>query len=469
MRLQRRVLGYLAAAAITSCVLTVGVGVVLVRRQVGRQRLATLEAQAALVAAVGGPPGALSPGDHVYRVGSGQPRRLGALAREAVLAALPSSTAGADAGTGTGTGTGTGDGDGTIDVGGRSLIYAVAPTPTGEIVLIRSAGIAFSEWRPFIGSLLLAGLGGVVLAVVLSFLLARRLTRPIGELSTATRRLATGEAGVSVLVQGGDELADLGASFNRMSEELSRAHEAQGRFLESVSHELRTPLTSIRGYAEALEEQAIPPAESARVIVSEADRLERLVADLLELARFGRSGFSVAHEPVDLSEVVRQSVERHVRRAREIGVELSGTCAPDSLALGDPDRILQAVSNLIENALRVTPAGGSVTVHAGGGAITVRDTGPGLDPSDIPGAVARFYLYGRYRGERSVGSGLGLAIVRELISAMDGSVEASARTDNGAGGAEVPINGAGGAEFTIRLPVMPPARPARPDAARPSA
>jgi len=442
MRLQRRVLGYLAAAAIASCVLTVGVGVVLVRRQIGRQRLTTLEAQAALVAVVGGPPGALSPGDHVYRVGSGQPRRLGARAREAVLAALPPDAR-----------------HGTIDLAGRSLIFAAAPTLTGEIVLVRSAGIAFSEWRPFIGSLLLAGLGGALLAVVLSFLLAQRLTRPIGELSAATRRLATGEAGVSVPVRGEDELADLGASFNQMSEELSRAREAQGRFLESVSHELRTPLTSIRGYAEALEEQTIPPAESARVIVSEADRLERLVADLLELARFGRSGFSVAHEPVHLAGVVQQSVERHAPRAREIRVELTGTTAPDSWVLGDPDRILQALSNLIENALRVTPGGGSVTVLARGGAITVRDTGPGLDPSDVPRAFERFYLYGRYRSERPVGSGLGLAIVRELVSAMNGSVEASARADNGAGGAE----------FTIRLPVTPPGRPVPLDAGRLSA
>ena len=443
MRLQRRVLGYLAAAAIASCVLTVGVGVVLVRHQIAKQRLSALEAQADLVAAVGGPAGALSPGNHVYRVGSGRPRRLGARAQDVVLAALPSA----------------GAGQGTVNVAGRSLIYAARPTVTGEIVLIRPASLAFSEWRPFMGSLLLAGLGGVLLAVVLSFLLARRLTRPIGELSAATRRLATGEAGVSVPVRGEDELSDLGASFNEMSDELARAREAQGRFLESVSHELRTPLTSIRGYAEALEEEAIAPAESARVIGAEADRLERLVADLLDLARFGRSGFSVAREPVDLAGVVEQAVERHLPRARDGRVELSAAAAPDSWARGDHDRILQAVSNLIENALRVTPAGGSVAVHAANGAITVRDTGPGLDPEDIPRAFERFYLYGRYRSERPVGSGLGLAIVRELVGAMGGTVEASTAPRDGA---------SRGATFTIRLPTTP-ARSARPDALQPSA
>jgi signal transduction histidine kinase len=443
MRLQRRVLGYLAAAAIASCVLTVGVGVVLVRHQIAKQRLSTLEAQAELLAAVGGAPGALTPGDHVYRVGNGRPRRLGPRAQAVVLAALPVP---ADAG------------QGTIDVDGRSLIYAARPTAAGEIVLIRPANIAFAEWRPFMGSLLLAGLGGVLLAVVLSFLLARRLTRPIGELSAATRRLAKGEAGVAVPVgRGEDELADLGASFNEMSDELSRAREAHGRFLESVSHELRTPLTSIRGYAEARAEEAVPPTESARVIGAEADRLERLIADLLDLARFGRSGFSVAREPVDLAAVVEQSVERHLPRARDIGVELSGTAPADAWVLGDHDRILQAVSNLIENALRITPAAGSVTVAAGPGHITVRDTGPGLDPEDIPRAFERFYLYGRYRSERSVGSGLGLAIVQELIATMGGTVEASTPRDR-----------TGGAEFTIRLPPIP-ARSAPPDAVRPSA
>lgn len=240
-----------------------------------------------------------------------------------------------------------------------------------------------------------------------------------------------------------------------MSDELSRAREAQGRFLESVSHELRTPLTSIRGYAEALEEEAIPPAESARVIGAEADRLERLVADLLDLARFGRSDFSIAREPVDLAVVVEQSVERHLPRSRDMGVKLSGDATAETWVLADHDRLLQAVSNLIENALRITPAGGSVNVNAAAGRITVRDTGPGLDPEDIPRAFERFYLYGRYRSERPVGSGLGLAIVRELISAMAGTVEAS--TPPG-----------GGAEFTIRLASIP-ARSALPDAVRPSA
>ena len=156
------------------------------------------------------------------------------------------------------------------------------------------------------------------------------------------------------------------------------------------------------------------------------------------------------------------------------GVELAGAGGGDSWVLGDHDRILQAVSNLIENALRVTPSGGSVAVHAADGAITVRDTGPGLDPEDIPRAFERFYLYGRYRSERPVGSGLGLAIVRELVGAMGGTVEASTAPrggDSRGGDSRSGDSRSGdsrGATFTIRLPSMP-ARSARPDALRPSA
>jgi two-component system sensor histidine kinase BaeS len=439
MRLQRRVLAYLALAAIASCTLTVAVGVVLVRRQIASQRMTALETQADLVAAVGGPPAALKPGDHVYAVGTGRARRLRPRVAAAVLAALPSAPSG----------------QGTVDVGSRSLLYASRPTAAGRVVLVRSAAVAFSEWRPFIGSLLLAGLGGTLLAVALSFLLARRLTRPIGALAAATRRLAAGEGDVAVPIHGSDELADLGGAFNEMSGELTRARQSQARFLESVSHDLRTPLTSIRGYAEGLQEHAIDADEAARVIRTEAGRLERLVADLLDLARVGRADFAVGHEPVDLGEVVRQAVERHLPKARELGVELSGSSAPNSRVLADEGRILQAVSNLIENALRLTPAGGSVFVRAEASEIVVRDTGPGLEAQDIPRAFERFYLHARYRSERPVGSGLGLAIVRELAAAMGGSVEAA-------------VPSGGGAQFTIRLPPAP-SRSAPPDAVRPYA
>jgi two-component system OmpR family sensor kinase len=434
MTLRRRVFAFVAIAAITSCVLTVGVAAVLVRHQVATQRLTALARAADLVASVGGARGALTPGSHVYALAAGgvttRPRRVGPARAAVVLAAIPTA----------------GDAQGTVTIRGRHLIYAEQTTANGRVVLVRGAGLAFAEWRPFLLSLILAGLGGALLAAVLSYPLARRLTRPLAELASATGRVAAGEQGVEVPVRGEDELAVLAVSFNEISGELTRAREGQRDFLESVSHELKTPLTSIRGYAEALGEGAVATPDGARVIAAEARRLERLVQDLLDLARLGRSEFEVSREPVDLASVARRAVERHLPRARELGIDLEATGAPEAPAVGDSERLLQATSNLIENALRLTPAGGSVEVavesapaHA---AIIVRDTGPGLGPDDLPRAFERFYLYDRYRSERAVGSGLGLAIVAQLLARMGGSVEASA----------VPDGGASGAQFTLRVP-----------------
>ncbi len=422
MTLQRRVLGYLALAAIASCALTVAVGAVLVRRQIASQQLKALESSADALASLGGAPRALAPGQHVYSVESGRPKRIGPIRAGIVLASIP-----------------TGDSQGRVTVAGVRLIYAARQTAGGRIVLVRSAGLAFSAWRPFLGSLIVAGLGGALLALVLSYALARRLTKPIGSLSEATRRLAAGESDVRVPLAGEDELANLGKAFNEMSGELARARESQRRFLESVSHELKTPLTSIRGYAEAVDEGAVAPAEGARVIAAESSRLERLVTDLLDLARLGRAGFSVASEPLDLARIAGQVTERHLPRARELGVKLTTADAGPAPALGDEGRLVQVISNLVENALRLTPAGGTVVISATPGVVTVRDSGPGLAEDDIPRAFERFYLHNRYRTETDVGSGLGLTIVKELVETMGGSVLA----------ANTP---GAGAEFIVRLP-----------------
>ncbi len=424
MTLRRRVLGYLALAALASCALTVAVGVVLVRARLQSQQLTALRNQAQVLALPGGPPGALGIGQHVYAIGPGPPRPALPRVASAVLGAVPPA----------------GDRTGTITVGRRRLDYATEGTPTGRIVLIRPAKLRFSELRPFLISLVVAGLGGAALASLLSLALARRLTRPIGRLSDATGRVAAGEPGVQVPVDGSDELAQLGHSFNAMAADLERARESQRRFLESVSHELKTPLTSVRGYAEALEEDAVEPRDAGRIIATEAGRLERLVLDLVELARMGRIGFEVRHDHLELSAIAAAAVERHLPRAQELGVTLTSSTRGSAWGVGDEGRLLQATSNLVENALRLTPAGGEVTVTARTGEISVADTGPGLSDEDLPRAFERFYLYDRYRSERAVGSGLGLAIVQELLTAMGGSVRAANRP-------------AGGAQFTIAVPV----------------
>jgi two-component system sensor histidine kinase BaeS len=224
-----------------------------------------------------------------------------------------------------------------------------------------------------------------------------------------------------------------------MATQLARARSAERSFLLSVSHELKTPLTTIRGYSEALDEGVMPPERAGKVIGAEATRLERLIMDLINLARLDQRRFDIFLEPVDLREIARESATRHAARACELGVglrvEQQDEFAP---ALADRDRLLQAVSNLVENALRSTPAGGTVTLTAAGAELTVTDTGPGIAPDEVPHAFDRFFLYRRYNGHREVGTGLGLAIVRELAFAMGGDVAVTSSP--------------GGTAFTLRLP-----------------
>jgi len=438
--LRRRVLGYMALATIASCALTVAVAVVLVRHQVASRRLTNMEAQAQVLALADSAGAARRAGEHVYRVGSGRPRRVSPAATAAILARVPAA----------------GDGQGKIDVAGTRLLFVARRGPGVGIVLVRSARLAFAEWRSLLWSVVLAGLGGALLAALLSVLLARRLTRPIAALSQATGRLAEGATGVAVPVDGTDELSQLGRSFNAMSAELERTRESQRHFLESASHELKTPLTSILGYADALADGAVAPAQGARVIGEEARRLQRLVQDLLELARVGRADFAVERDPVDLGAVVVSAVDRHLPHARELGVTLSVDVADNAAGIGDAGRLLQATSNLVENALRITPAGGCVRASAAAGRITVSDTGPGLRDEELPRAFERFYLYQRYRTGRTGGSGLGLAIVAELLGAMGGSASVANRVG-------------GGTEFTLTVPTVTPRSRARSGAPQPSA
>jgi two-component system sensor histidine kinase BaeS len=316
-------------------------------------------------------------------------------------------------------------------------LYSYRTIPHLGLLLLRPTSSRSTAWRPFLVDLLLAALAGVVLAAVLSLVVARSIARPIRRVAAATRALAADESHDPLPTGGTTELASLAQAFNRMTEQLAASREAERNFLLSVSHELKTPLTAIRGYSEGLADGAFGPEEAARIISLEAGRLERLVRDLLDLARMNRSEFSVRSEPVDLAEVAREAVRRHEASAREFDVALTAH-GDETWVEADADRVVQVASNLVENALRETPAGGSVTVRAEEpGRLVVADTGPGIPPGDVPFAFERFYLYDKIGKDRPVGSGLGLAIVKQLATAMGGDVSVQ--------------SGVGGTTFEVSL------------------
>jgi two-component system sensor histidine kinase BaeS len=288
------------------------------------------------------------------------------------------------------------------------------------------------ETGPLVESLLVAGAAGVLLAVLAALVLTRLIAARVERVSTAIRRFSDEESPSHLGVEGPNELASLAASFNHMADELARAREAERAFLLSVSHELKTPLTSIRGYAEALAEDAVDVHVAAETLRAEASRLERLVHDLLDLARMNRSTFDVRREPVELGDAALESVRRYERLAQQLGVSLDARVEAPAQVLGDADRVQQVVGNLVENALRVTPAGAGVRVCVDGPDVRVEDDGPGLEPDELARAFERFYLHSRYGKDRKVGTGLGLAIVKQLTEAMGGRVTVTSEPGAGA-------------------------------------
>lgn len=283
------------------------------------------------------------------------------------------------------------------------------------------------------GFQILGVLGFVCLiALPAAWFLERRIARPVNRLAKASRVMADGGHPLPLPTKGPAELFTLTESFNQMAEKLEKAQTAERDFLLSVSHELKTPLTAIDGYAELLADGAVTGKEAAPVLASEAERLHRLVSDLLDLAKMNQSEFSVRHDSVNLDAIVQEIVRRYARQARDLGVELVSDSTRAGSIVGDEDRLVQSVSNLVENAIRWTPGGGTVTIEAAGSRIVVSDEGPGLPVEDLSHAFERFYLRNRQKSNHKVGTGLGLAIVRELVERMGGTVSVESQPGEGA-------------------------------------
>ncbi|HNO64727.1 MAG TPA: HAMP domain-containing sensor histidine kinase [Tepidiformaceae bacterium] len=326
--------------------------------------------------------------------------------------------------------------------------------PSGPAILLAEIRpVAASAWTITI----LMILPGAAVATFLAVIASRSLAGRVRRLSLAASSLAGGDLSARAEVDGEDEVASLGASFNGMAERLESAiHslevereralgllDANQQLVANVSHELRTPVAVIRGQVEALDEDS-PGNPRTGMALREIDRLESLVSDLFALAS-ARAGDSPA-VVFDAVACARDAVAGLVDLARrEAGVsvasELPAASAP---VLGDPRRLAAVVQNLVRNGIRHTPEGGIVLVqaacHAAEFVLTVRDTGEGIPAADLPHVFERFYRGDDSRSRKTGGAGLGLAIAREFIESMDGAITVESPPGEGA-------------VFTVRLPL----------------
>ncbi len=296
-------------------------------------------------------------------------------------------------------------------------------------------------------AILFSALGAMGVALLLGILLTRTLTHPIHELIAATQAIASGQLGHQVSVRSKDELGRLAASFNRMSRDLARATELRRQMTADIAHELRTPLSLISGYTEALSEgKLVGSSEIFEIMHSEARRLNRLVEELRTLSLADASELPLMRQPIVPQVLLEHIALVYMPQAEARHISLQVQAAPDLSEIEvDRDRMLQVLGNLMSNALRYTPPGGQITLTAEQSGpqviLSVRDTGAGIAPEDLPHVFDRFYRGDKSRSRQEGESGLGLAIAKSLVEMHGGTI-----TVESAVGA--------GAIFTITLPAV---------------
>jgi signal transduction histidine kinase len=319
--------------------------------------------------------------------------------------------------------------------------------PFGWLIVAKPVTELREQWLTLLERLVLALAVGIALAALLFWWLSRRLTEPVLALTRATQAVAAGRYDVEIPeTRGGDEVSLLSDRFRRMVAQLAEAEQLKRSFLMSVSHELRTPLTAIRGHVEALREGIVSEPEQVRgsldVIAAETDRLERLVGDVLDLAKLQAHRFTVRHEEVDLGRVLEHAYGAFAEEARrrQIDYRVAAEGVPPVI-VSDGDRVLQVISNLLSNAFRWTPDSGRVELRLasadGAVRVDVVDSGPGIALAD------RERIFEPFISRDVDGTGLGLPIARELALALGGDVELSSEPGRGS-------------RFRLVLPVLSP-------------
>jgi two-component system OmpR family sensor kinase len=338
----------------------------------------------------------------------------------------------------------------TVEVDGDELLVeARAATSRWAFALVREAATARGTGRTLVGNIVLALGIGLLVAAVAGLLLARRLSKPLRRTADVAAGMTRGRRDLRAPVEGPAEVARVASSVNELADALHRSESRQRDFLLSVSHELRTPLTAVKGFAESLADEVVTGDDVpgvARVIEREANRLDRLIGDLLDLARLGADDFRLDLTDVDLAVLLTQAADVWRARCESAGVPFSLELPSVPVtSRTDPRRLRQVIDGLAENALRMTPAARpvvfSLAAGPGSAVLQVRDGGPGLSPADYAEAFDRGALHARYATTRPVGVGIGLALVHGLVTRMNATIQAGPAPE-------------GGACFTVTLPTV---------------
>ncbi len=322
----------------------------------------------------------------------------------------------------------------------RMYIGAAAPLtvdslPIGAIIMAKPLADVNSAWTKVAGRVAAGTAIGLLVAFILATLVARRITRPLKEIGAAADRVARGDLEVHVASDqtADDELGQLAHRFQGMVNRLREVDELERNFLMRVTHELRTPVTAISGHVQAMTEGLVGPEDldaSLGAVGEEVRRIGRLVDDLLDLTRLEAHQFRLVREEVGLEALLEQAAASFRDRARANDVSFDALTSGAPTILSDGDRVLQIVSNLLDNAFRWTPRKGTVTLSYatanGTTAIHISDTGPGIPPADQDAVFHPFYSR---RGEG--GTGLGLSIGRELAHALGGRLTVDSEPGQG--------------------------------------
>jgi signal transduction histidine kinase len=329
----------------------------------------------------------------------------------------------------------------------RTYLAAAEPItiggePLGAVIIAKPRAELQSRWLELIERMGLAFAAGLVVALGLIWYFSRRLTQPVLALSRAADEVAAGHYDLDLPpARRSDEVGHLTARFREMTERLADSQRRERTFLMVISHELRTPVTAIRGHVDALREGLADDAEareaSLAVIRAETDRLARLVGDLLDLARMEADQFTLEREEVEVKRLLEQVYQMFTEEARRRGIEYECSLDANPVISTDGDRLLQIVSNLLDNAFAWTPDGGRIALRLasdnGTVAVSVSDSGPGIGPAE------RKRIFRPFWSRAGDGTGLGLPIARQLAQAMGGELALDSEVGRGS-------------RFELRLP-----------------